>query len=190
MEQQAETGSEIAWFKSRLGDIYFQPVVCRRPSSSSSGDRLVQPYPYGLSGLADVRAFRIVWRRPWISRAGRSRSADAAAIVRPGAGGGTAQPHRRRHPPPTGGRNDSPAILAGCPQPTLAILPSFMLIRPAAPLRRWSLHRRTSRFGRMSERTTRWRGHCIETDDSRGGDGDRRSDEIGTRTPISITTPA
>jgi tetratricopeptide (TPR) repeat protein len=59
MEQQAETGREIAWFHARLGDLYFHSgCLSEADRAFQSALGLAEAYPLGLVGLADVRAIQ------------------------------------------------------------------------------------------------------------------------------------
>jgi tetratricopeptide (TPR) repeat protein len=59
MEQAAESGSEIAWFRSRLGDLYFHTgCLSEAEEQFQLAVKLASRYPLALTGLADVRAFQ------------------------------------------------------------------------------------------------------------------------------------
>jgi tetratricopeptide (TPR) repeat protein len=59
LEQQAETGSEIAWFRSRLGDLYFHTgCLAEGEEQFQLAVKLASGYPFALTGLADIRAFQ------------------------------------------------------------------------------------------------------------------------------------
>jgi tetratricopeptide (TPR) repeat protein len=56
MEQQAQAGIEIAWFRSRLGDVYFHSGCLQEAEQQFEGALgLSGSYPFGLTGLGDVR---------------------------------------------------------------------------------------------------------------------------------------
>ena len=59
MERQAETGREIAWFHTRLGDLYFHNgCLSEAEQAFQSALSLSAGYPFGLVGLGDVRAIQ------------------------------------------------------------------------------------------------------------------------------------
>lgn len=59
MERQAETGREIAWFHTRLGDLYFHNgCLSEAEQAFQSALGLSEGYPFGLVGLGDVRAIQ------------------------------------------------------------------------------------------------------------------------------------
>lgn len=56
MAQQAQAGIEIAWFRSRLGDVYFHSGCLREAEEQfQMALSLSRSYPFGLAGLGDVR---------------------------------------------------------------------------------------------------------------------------------------